>query len=83
MLQAGPDWPFCGQISDIWPYFRLVGRKIVWLAIWLFWPFFEGRLAENVFCWPFLKICLYFKAKLSATTPFLVVSSPVCAFHHV
>ena len=43
------------QISEICPYFKLVGRTIFGLAFWLFWPFFEGRLAENVFCWPFLK----------------------------
>jgi len=23
-----PDWPFCSQISEIWPYFKLVGRTI-------------------------------------------------------
>ena len=29
-----------------------------------FWPLFEGRLAENFFCRPFLKMCLYFKANV-------------------
>jgi len=31
-----PDWPFCGQISEIWPYFKLVGRTIFELAVSLF-----------------------------------------------
>jgi len=47
---------------------------------------FFGRFAENIFCWPFLKMCLYFKAKLcklSTTTLYLKVSSPVCAFRLV
>jgi len=34
-----------GWPYDIWP-FGFFGR------------FFEGRLAENFFCWPFLKMCL-------------------------
>jgi len=44
--QAGlPDSLFCGQISEIWPYFRLVGPKIVWLAFGFF-----GRFLKVV--WP-------------------------------
>jgi len=27
-LPGLPDWPFCDQISDIWPHFKLVGRTI-------------------------------------------------------
>ena len=78
------------QIGRFAAEFLKFGRISGWLAARLFgcpfgffWPFFEGRLAENVFCWPFLKIRLYFKAKRSATTPFLIVSSPVCAFRLV
>jgi len=75
-----PDWPFCSQISEIWPYFKFVGRTIFGLAIWLFWPFCDGRLANIFFRWPFLKICLYFKSKLcklSTTTP-LLKPRPLC-----
>jgi len=40
-----------GRISSGWPF-------------GFFWPLFEGRLAENFFCRPFLKMCLYFKANV-------------------
>ena len=74
------------RFAVLWPNFRnLAVFQVGWpqdclVGLWLFWPFFEGRLAENFFCWPFLKICLYFKAKLSGTTPFLIVSSPCVHF---
>jgi len=71
-----PGWPFCGENSEIWLYFKLVAVRF------LGWPFFEGRLAENFFFWPFLTMCLYFKAKLLTTTP-LKVSSPMCAIRPV
>jgi len=33
-LESGlPDWPFCGQISEIWPCFKLVGHMIFGLAV--------------------------------------------------
>ena len=64
--------------------FQKFGSISNWLPVrflgWAFgflWPFFEGRLAENFFCWPFLIICLYFKAKLSTTSRFLK-SYPLC-----
>jgi len=63
------DWTFCSQISQF-------GCISGWLAErFLGWRFgffgrFDDRLAENFFCWLFLKIRLYFKAKLSMTTPF-------------
>ena len=60
------DWPFCGQIKDIWQYFKLVGCTIFGLAVWLFWPFFKV-VWPKICCWPFFKICLYFNAKLSTT----------------
>jgi len=37
------------------PYFKLVGRTIFGLAVWLFWPFSKGRLAENFFVGRFWK----------------------------
>jgi len=39
-----PDWPFCGQILEIWPYFKLVGRTIFGLAVWLVF----GRFSKIV-----------------------------------
>jgi len=71
-----PGWPLCGEI----PKFGYISS---WLAVrFLGWPFFEGRLAKNFFFWPFLTMCLYFKAKLLTTTP-LKVSSPMCAIRPV
>jgi len=56
------------QIGRLAAKFHKFGLISSWLAVrilgWafgFFWPFFEGRLAEIFFCWPFLKICLYFK----------------------
>jgi len=28
------DWPFCGQLSEIWPYFKLVGRLLFLAVFW-------------------------------------------------
>jgi len=63
-------WPNSTHLAAFpfgWPSDFWVGR-------------FHGRLGETVFCWSFLKICLYFKAKLSKTAPFFKVTSLVCAF---
>jgi len=46
-LETGlPDWPFYGEISEIWPYFNLIGRTIFGLAVWLFF----GRFLKVA--WP-------------------------------
>ena len=79
------------QIGRFGAKFRKFGRISSWLAVRFlagslafFWPFCKRHLAENFLCWPFLKICVYFKAsKLSTATPFLKVWSPVCAFRPV
>jgi len=49
------------QITEIWPYFKLVARTCLGWPFDLFWPFFKGHLVEKFFCWPILKICRYFK----------------------
>jgi len=33
-----PEWPFSGQISEIWPRFKLVGLKNFSWPFGLFWP---------------------------------------------
>jgi len=84
MLKKETIWcwrnrPQCQDWLPGWPFANLAVQVLGW-PFGFFWLFFEGRLAENLFCWLFLKIGLYFKAKLSMTTPFLKVSFPVCAF---
>jgi len=59
-----------GRISN-WLAVRFLGWRFVF-----FWPYFEGCLAENFFCWPFLKIsCLYFKPKLTRVKLAVISSS--------
>jgi len=65
--------------SAIWPHFRLISRTIFGLAVWLVFGCFHGRLTENFSAVRFWKNVIYFKAKLSTTTPFFKVTSPVCA----
>jgi len=54
------------QIGRFAANFQKFGRISGWLTVrFLGWPFgffghFHSRLAENFFCWPFLKICLSF-----------------------
>jgi len=60
--------------------FKLIGRVIFGLAVWLFFRRFHRCLAEIFFCWPFLKIFPYFKANLSTTTPFFKVPTFACMF---
>ena len=77
MLLSGlPTWPFYGQISKIWPFFRLVGhRKKNWpfSQIWPFiWPFSDSLAIEKNYLaifnflykfghfWPFFSIIIFF-----------------------
>jgi len=64
---------------------RFAVFQVGWLYDFLCWLFgifghLHDCLADIFFCWPFLKICLYFKAKPSTTTPLFKVSSPVFDF---
>jgi len=77
LLCAGlPHWPFCGQISEIWPYFKLVGGTTFGLDVWLFFGRFLKIVWPKIFSVGRFSKYVYFKAKLSMTTTFLEVSSP-------
>jgi len=44
-----PDWPFLGQISKIWPRFKLVGLKSFSWPFGLFWPQLNLASLKNLF----------------------------------
>jgi len=60
-LVAGlPGWPFLGQISDIWPRFKLVGLKILVGFLAFFWLHLKLVGLKKIF-WPFASFLAFFR----------------------
>ena len=68
-----PIWPYYGQTPQIWPFWKVSGRKIFKEKVWPYFGLFSMQLANFYNVWPFPSFLAFFKEKSSLINNFRIL----------